>query len=408
MGLIGLKYHKQDFQIRSRVHFGDGKTLDGLVDFSKTERDWQPDLGFETDQLVLAASIQMEAFRSSAAARVVPQIVLRESGRTRDFEFLQGNMLRILAELSGDSWNDLSAARVGLYQNDVNEKAGALAIVGIADARVPEDVLKELRRLSRLTSPEALSVKAADREDELLRLVDELASEDGNVSGRAETRLVLAGKAAVPALEKGIEAWNPNLRERAERVLRRINSETNPAGKEVVDPGFWTTLNPGLRLEESTGQVAGFTAHTIHVTPDPSKNKEEVLEAVGVMESLFGDGWGSIQVIQVRNHFVFMIGSDGEMLQRIVNNVEAGTSALTEPFREAELTPVHGQIQVCVNTTRIMNLAGVQNWQGNRREFDVVPGVCWLGLDLDQRAASVDALVPVKQVIPFIQMGLGF
>ncbi len=408
LGLLGLKYHDRVFQLRSHAQIGEGKSLERLVDFTKADQPWKPELGLEVEQLVLSAAIQMNAFRSSAAARVVPQVLLRESGRGNQFGFLQGNMLRILAELSGDSWNDLSAARVGLYQNDEDEQAGQLAIVGIADARKPEDVLNELRRLSRLTSPEALSVKAAERADELLRLVDELASEDCNVSDRARTRLILAGQAAVPALKKGIEVWNLEQRERAQGILNRIQTDTDAAGKAVIDPGFWTTLNPGLRLEESTGTVAGFATHTIHVTPDPSKTTDEVGEAIGVMQGMFGENWGSIQVVQVRDHFVFMIGSDKSMLERIVKNVEAGNSILTKPLRDAGMKPLEGQIQVCLNTARIYQLSGIRNWTDPEGKLKPAEGLCWVGLDFDQHAVSADALVPISQVLPFMAMGMGF
>jgi|GEM_PF-5585830 len=407
LGLVGMKYHDKVLQLRSRAQLGNEKSLEGLIDFSKAEAGWKPELGFELEQLVVAAAFRMEAFRSSAAARVVPQVLLMESGRGGQLEFLQGDMLRILAELSGDSWNELTAARIGLYQNDAAENAGQLAIVGIVDSRNPDDVLVELGRLSRLTSPEALSVKAAERDDELLRLVEELASDNYNLSSRAETRLVLAGQAAVPALKNGIEARNQKLSERAERVLKRITGQANSGKKDVLDPGFWTTLNPGLRLEESTGTIAEFPVHTIHITPDPSKTREEVESASGLMQALFGDNWSTVRMVRIRNHFVFMVGSDLAMLERIAKNVDTGRSVLTKPYGDAGLAPVHGELQACVNSVRALDLLGLSSLVRDENGVGVHDEVCWIGLDFEPQAASAELLAPAKQIVPFFSIGLG-
>ncbi len=377
-------------------------SFDGLLELAQTERDWRPDLGLELQRLVVAGAIQMDVFRSSAGARVIPQTLLRGFGRRQQFRFLHGNMLNLLLELAGDSWNELRAGRIALYVNQDVEQQGQLAIIGVVDSNDPDQVMSELARLSQLTRPDEDATTRGKIEQEIARLVRELGSLDSNTAARAETRLKLAGPMALPALEEIAHSKDDALRRRADRILRQLKNRSPRDASRVADPWFWTTLNPGLRLVESTGSMSGFTAHTVEVTPDPSKTPDEVEEAVAVMQSLFGPNWNVIRFVQVRQHFVFMIGSNDELLQRIVSHVDTGSTFLMKSFDNVGQGSRQGQLQVFVNTTGLRSLmrepaTGVDgSWKDQ---------LCWTGLAFEHNAASLEALIPVKQIIPFVMMG---
>lgn len=409
LAMLGLKYQNQTLELRCRALIEDMKSFDGLFELARSDRDWQPDLGLPVERLVVAGTIQMEAFRSSAGARVVPQSLLQEFGRSDQLRFLQGNMLRVLMELAGDSWNEISAGRIALYETKSSDEAGQLAIVGVVDCDEPGIVLGELQRLSKLTRPAEDPEVRRQVDEEIARLVTELQSDDINLAARAETRLVLAGRRAVSAVERLQQSTSDQkILRRTERVLGKLQTGKAANARQVADPRFWTTLNPGLQLVESTGSIRGFAEHQVKITPDPSKTPEEVADAVAAMAGLFGPEWDTIRFVQVDDHFVFMIGSDDDLLQQTVANVGQGARLLTKQFENVGQGDKSGQLQVFVNTRRALELLGSTTWLPKPPAGALAATedqICWVGLGFEHNAVRVDALIPVQQVIPFLSAG---
>ena len=60
----------------------------------------------------------------------------------------------------------------------------------------------------------------------------------------------------------------------------------------VIDPEFWTTLNPKLEFNNAEKTVDGFNAFSIAISPDPSKTEDEVLQASSMMQ---GTVWRSME-----------------------------------------------------------------------------------------------------------------
>lgn len=404
--LFGMKYHERVMELRGRAQIGGGRSFDALVRPGSWAEDWQPDLGLEREQLALAAVFQMNAFPSPAAARILPRLALHAGGEADGFDWLRGNMLRTLTELVGDSWNDLESGRVALYLNDDGENAGMLAIIGIADSRDPAVVRAELQRMARLTSPEAASIRATERDQEIARLVDDLASDDSNVANRAETRLALAGQAAKPLLEKAAEGWNQNQLDAADRLLRRLERPANNADlrRSFSDPGFWTTLNPGLGLKLAAGKTGGFETHVIDITPDSSKTPEEVAGAIRLMEQLFGKDWATIRVVEAGRHFVFMLGSDQGLLERTVANVAAGRQVLSLELAGVGHCRQTGQLQLWAHGQRLLKLVSDNSWGddfGPKADNDQP---AWLGIAIEGTAVEASALIPVEHLIPVVSI----
>ena len=408
VALVGVKYESKTVHVRSHAQFSHDKPLNTIVNFDKIKKEWAPDLGFEKEQLVFSAAIQMEAFRSSAAARVIPQIALMEADKNNPMKLLQGGMLRVFAELMGDSWNDLSVARIGMYLNDPEENAGQLALIGIADAKEGADVLTELRRMSAITTPKNDDAEPEqNKNEELLRLIEMMQSDDSNLANRSATRLVLAGSDAIALLKKIDTAGNAVLQRRVNNTLRRIKLRIDREGNgsEVIDPGFWTTLNPGLRWEENTGTVNEFASHTIHVTSDASKTPAEVEAATQMMVTFFGDQWNQIQVVAVNDRYVFLIGSDTKLLKKVVANVANDKRQLLQAYTDVGMTPVIGQVQVWVNALRATQVLRVRQIAGIRiPEESIDQHRCWVGLNIEPHAISVDSLIPVTQIQPFLRL----
>ena len=406
-GLLGLKYHQSRFlELQALARIRKDASFDSLINLDNLDRLWRPSLGLETEQLVIAGGIQMDAFRSSAGPRTIPRLLLGEFGKNDALRFLQGNMLKVLLELGGDSWNELTAARLALYQNEESDKVGKLAIIGVVDTLDVDDVMTELRLLSTISNPMMAAERTDQRTEEIQRLVQDLNHDDPNTSSRAETRLRLVGPQAIDALEKALKKADQRLQRRIDRVLSSLQRTQDKVADRsaVADPWFWTTLNPGLEFFEAKGNTAGFVTHVIEITPDPSKTEKEADDAIQVMAQLFGSQWNQIRIVQVKNHFVFMLGSDNERLERIVSNVEQGIGAPAQQFEGIGFGPQKGQLQFFFDTKRLSKILNLRTFfSGKQSDEDEI---CWMGLDFDSRSISASALIPVDQITQFLS-GLG-
>lgn len=401
--LLGLKYREQVLEIRARAQVGEGTSLAPLLRDDPNRADWRPGLGLERERLIAAAAIRLAGLSSSAGARVLPQWLLQLGSEQQDLSWLNGNMMRILIELMGDSWSDLNTARLAIYEAATPEdptewNPGAYAILGVVEARDPAIVLRELGRISRLTSPEAAAARGFERDEEIRRLIEELGNPDPDLANRAETRLVLAGSSARKELELAVQQGNPLQQDAAQRILVRIGEPDGEqqTRKAVVDPGFWTTLNPGLRLETETGQTGGFVTHTIHITPDPSKTPEEVAEAIELMQKLFGEDWNRIEVVQVREHFLFLVGTDRARLETAVARVDAGQQLAMPDGQLIPASNPDGQIQAWADGLRIRDLfAPVVQQDRDSPAPDSLPPV-WLELSLQDEGVESQFRLPIQ------------
>ncbi len=407
--ILGMKYHEHLLEIRARFQLPQDVTFDSLIKTDDRSASWIPDLGLSNENLVLALALDSDALPNPAMMRFLPWLGLTQFGQQQEFRWLQGNMVGVLAELLGDSWNDLTASRLGLYETSNAMAQGQFAIVGVVDSRDPGRVVEELERISRLTSPLGNGVQADERDKEIKKLIEELGSDNFEVSARAETRLVLAGHAAMEPLTAASVDWTGQRLSAAKRILHRLQSvraqsESHKVRLAFTDPTFWTTLNPKLRLEKATGATAGFTTHTIHISADPSKTVEEVEGAVAIMASLFGPNWDTIRVVQVDKHFVFMIGSDDTLMQRMVQRVSQGQGDLARTLAGVGDSSRTGQMQAWVDGRRIMKLfVRVDELQ----ELQAIPNQerpIWFAIDINKNGGELKTLVPVVQIIPAVRL----
>ena len=218
--LIGLKYHQRVMELRSHVKLAKETQLDDLFNIQDAQKPWDAALGFEHQGLAGVISLNMRAFKSAAAARAIPKVGLSEIYHSNATRFLSGNMLRLLAEFVGDSWNDLSATRLGIYENDADQKAGQVAIVAVVDAKDPQQVIAELKKISALTMPADKNAEAeAQRLQRINKLIKDLESDTAHVASRAETRLKLGGEVALEAIRDAMPNLNLNAKRHAKRVI---------------------------------------------------------------------------------------------------------------------------------------------------------------------------------------------
>ena len=200
---------------------------------------------------------------------------------------------------------------------------------------------------------------------------------------------------------------NPNAKVRAQRVdagITRILKSRNKK-KAVIDPKFWTTLNPKLEFKNAEKTADGFNAFLIEISPDPSKPEEVRQQARGMMKGLFGDQWNTIPVIQVEDHFVFMIGSNQEKLNQICRNVRDQKNDLLKHLNGVGDGSQSGQFQVMFNPEKLDRIFGISrqaNWifhPEKKPEDD--EKLCWVGLNLKSNSVGAEFLLPIDQFQSF-------
>ncbi len=409
----GLKYKDHVLECRAFMQLKNGNELGALFDLSKAEDEWNPDLGFDKEELLLATSFQMDAFRSSALPRALPRFAMMAGARSQGLGFLNGNMLGSLTDLIGDSWNDLSVARVGIYHPAKDQEAkGQFCVIGIVDTDSPETVVEELNRISLMTSLGLDSENGQAHNSEIDRLVKQLQSTDLNLAARAETRLALGRKIAEERLQPLADSASPEIVARVKRVLKKIKNRrlADTSGLSVEDPLFWVTLNPVLTFVQSIDETAQRRDHMIRIEPDPGKTEEEVLKATEMMKYFFGNEWDRISVVQLPGHFVFMVGSDRARLNQIVRDVQLKTSKLRSEFNDIGIGKKVGPFQVFADLEQLKMV--VDDTMGNpkRNNFSIVspdevkrvdPGIFWAGGNVFEDHLEVWAFIPASQIIPF-------
>ena len=409
--LIGLKYHQRVMELRSHVKLAKETQLDDLFNIQDAQKSWDATLGFDHQGLAGVIALNMKAFKSAAAARAIPKVGLSEIYHSDATRFLNGNMLRLLAEFVGDSWNDLSATRLGIYENDADQKAGQVAIVAVVDAKDPQQVIAELKKISALTMPADQNAEAeAQRLQSINKLIEDLESDTAHVASRAETRLKLGGEVALEAIRDAMPNLNLNAKRHAKRVITAVERVIKSQNKKtaVIDPEFWTTLNPKLEFNNAKKTVDGFNAFSIVISPDPSKTEDEVLQASNMMQKLFGDQWNTIPVIQVEDHFVFMIGSNQEKLNQICRNVKEQKNDLLDHLKGVGDGSQAGQFQMIFNPEKLDRIFGISrraNWgfpQEEKPKDD--EKLCWIGLNLQSNSLGVQVLLPIEQFQTFFKV----
>ena len=406
--LTGLKYHDRVMELRSHIKLAKETQLDDLFNIKESQKPWDAVLGFEHQGLAGVVALNMKAFKSAAAARAIPKIGLSEVNHSEATRFLNGNMLQLLSELIGDSWNDFSATRLGVYENDAEQKAGQVAIVGVVDAKDPQQLIAELKKISALSMPTDKNAEAeAQRQRVINELIEDLKSDTDRVASRAETRLKLGGEVALKSIRDAMPNLNPNAKVRAKRVdagITRILKSRNKK-KAVIDPKFWTTLNPKLEFKNAEKTADGFNAFLIEISPDPSKPEEVRQQARGMMKGLFGDQWNTIPVIQVEDHFVFMIGSNQEKLNQICRNVRDQKNDLLKHLNGVGDGSQSGQFQVMFNPEKLDRIFGISrqaNWIFHpKKKPEDDEKLCWVGLNLNSNSLGAEFLLPIDQFQSF-------
>lgn len=404
-GIMGINYHADLLEVQAEVALENEHLLDAVFDMTGTQKEWQPTLGLEPQDLLVAGSLQMDIFPTPAAARSLPLYLFQAGSKKKTFQFLQGSLSQIAAELMGDVWVHLSAVRVALYENPNNPTrksgVGDFSMILIADTKNQKEALEELRFLTTLRNPMMAAERTSQLEEQIDDLILQLADQDAEACCQAETRLRLVGPAAIPALEKAADGGDPRLRSRARCVLEELEKAQAQTKQHppITDPYFWTALNPGLEFLESNRQIGDCVCHVIQILPDPSKTAAETEQATTTMRQLFGDQWDQVRVVTVGDRLVLMLGSDDARLQRVVRDVEQGRDHLWPSFEGQFTGSQQATFHCFFNPLGIVRLLRLNPPPSE----DLPDALGWFSLRLRERAIAKKLVISLKQLPYFVQ-----
>lgn len=371
--IYGFKYAHRILEFRS-IFLSDFNALKDHIDFEGSSRPWNPDLGFPKQRFLGSAAINLSAFRSGAAPRMIIKSALPFAAETTRSKFMESSTLRNLLEIVADSWLDCRAARIGVFHS--RPRANALptaTIIGVIDnKRSGGFILKQLKRISLLTAGNLTEEEKSERNEEIRSWVDCIHCPGVHTEARAETRLLLAGKPALKHLQEILDTPDLPSSKNKLKQARKIHSliqnqiriQNNKTPTRVSSPEFWLELNPKLRFHP--GPVKdGEGLHTVKISPDPDKTPEEVEAASQLMAKVFGPDWANIQVQQIRGHFIFVLGSDKKLFQTVISNVKKKHSELSPGQKDKIVIGQNtGPIQVALNLAEINSLVTINPVKG--------------------------------------------
>lgn len=408
-GIMGINYHAELLEIQAEVTLENEHLLDGVFDMAATQETWQPTLGLEAQDLLVAGCIQLDVFPTPAAARSLPLYLFQVGSKKKTFQFLQGSLSQVVGELTGDIWTHLSVVRLALYENpessDRQPGLGDVALIMVADTKNQKAAIEELRFLTSLRSPMTAAERTSQLEEQIADLIGQLSDHDEETCWQAQTRLRLVGPAAIPALQKAADRSDPRLRSRARYILGELQKAQDQAKKHppISDPYFWTSINPGLEFLESNSRIDDHECHVIQLSPDPSKTAIETEQATTVLRKVFGDQWDQVKVVPVKDKLVLMLGSDEARLQRVVRDVQQGHGHLREQF-EGQLTGTQEATFHCFfNPIRIVKFLKLNP----PFRQDVPDSLGWFSLRLRERVIAKKLVISANQ-FPFFMSWLGF
>ena len=109
---------------------------------------------------------------------------------------------------------------------------GSFCLIGIADAREPDTIVPQLKRLSLLVDPSEDADVIRARNAEVARLIEQLDDPSYAIRQRATTQLAVGARAAAPQLREASTSTSLEKSSRAKRILDQLEKENELAAKK--------------------------------------------------------------------------------------------------------------------------------------------------------------------------------
>jgi hypothetical protein len=405
-GALGLLYADRQLNAEMHVNFSKDNSFDGVLDFDAVEeKKFQPTVGLPSEGLLASVSLQTSVFDSPDVTRFLLKSSFPGFGVWAGIE-RDAAMFQLTGNLIADAWEDVEGVRIGLYSN----KKGTLSVISVLDAKQPDEFFLELEKLIAIVEPENENEQSDFATEEYERLISDLGARKYSVRERAETRLAIAARRAVPALKKAIEETeSAEVRMRATRLINRVGRKKTSPARKASNLNFWANLDPEFAIEKGQREMYGVPARLVRIRLPKTLSDGQQRNARLRLSQLFGDQWDQVPVVRVGNQFVAMFGYDESMLESTVENLKQQKDPLGQLAVGKAPYFKEGNLQVHASFQRLRKMFVDEEKEGFltgfAHKYDLKDVLTSLSLSLSRDYWQCSFNMPIEDFRPAIVFG---
>ncbi|MEM7453313.1 MAG: hypothetical protein AAF456_03050 [Planctomycetota bacterium] len=399
----GLTYEDRNLKLDATLSFSEENVaVSEVVNVDALARPFEPTLGLPVENLAASVSLQMGLLESPVAMQVLSKLVsdLPNVDR-RETPSINGRMVRTAFELLSGTRDNLNGMRLALYRSS-HDVSGEMNIIVILDSTDGDQLLESLRETVAIAAPGGEEGPDDEQRAEIAALIELLDDPKFAVRQDATSKLILAGRNALPQLRAVRNTGSLEKKSRIERVIDAWEADARVAmaGAQVEDASFWTGMRPQFSLEPDSAAVGDFSADVIRIHPDPELAAEKLANATGIMTTFFGDQWDKLHMIRIEDQFVLMLGSEIELLERTAANVVAGADPVSEQDSVANVDFEPGQFQIHVSISTLADMF-IRPYVNGFPDLEIKEGeFVSVSLGLHETFWKMDVNIPVDEIIP--------
>ena len=404
--VAGSTYEEELVEINLHTQFEKNEAVGKIFNLDESRRPFQSTLGLPAEGLVVNVSVNLASLRSPSVVRILLRQVadIFENSPIWKKNGADSALLKVSGNLVAEAWHNVSTVRAGLYLVDEGKPTEAMAIFAVIEPRNSSTFLEELSKVMALVDESKKPAINEKRAAEINQWIGKLDDNSYETRKRATTRLMLAGIAAEPLLEKAAKSGSPERRTRIRMVLRQMRTDFQRAANAILaeDEQIWHKIQPSYSLRKNAGQISGYEFHEIlidhHAKLDSNKREQYENE----MKAIFGPHWSTIKLVRVKDRFVLMVGSNDAKLEQTIENLVHNNN----PIRDKNNRRVNdlNQLEINASIPRLFNLI---NFDNSKKQITVNEKAnSSVGLAVDDQTWELSFHFPIHELKVFVRSWL--
>lgn len=329
--------------------------------------------------------------------------LIREAAESSDLGYLTGIRGLIaplhVAGLTGildDGLSRIPISRAALYRNEDAERSGAFCMISILDADDAKEFIKEIRELVPIFNASLYPDRDLDdqiNEQAIAKMVSFLAHENRRARDFMTAKLRLVGRHALSPLREAAKSDDPQVRSRAEQLIRDIESDLSTERAKFLSGRITSGLQPNF------GYIADFERRDGQVVDAIRMDLTEQDQTVTPkLRTLLGPDWNKVRLTIVNDQLVVMLGSNTSMLDETIKNLRSGSLGVEAEHHYSEF---RRQLPGELMSELHFSMADAVALTGKSNANDDAPadnGTTSMGLSVSPQQVRFDFFIPVAEL----------
>jgi hypothetical protein len=283
--------------------------------------------GLPTGAAIAAWAAKGDGTKNAATARILLRFLLRDLLEKNGF-YSQADR-PMFASVFTEVWKRLRGSRMALYKTNNEQKFGLFSTVAILDTEDAEGFLKEMQQLVKLGRGEGIDLASEAGKEANLKDVEQVLKDLGArryaLREAATTKLLLIGEPVLPYLEKAIKSSDLEMSRRAQQIKEEIVQAAETRRKELLSGNIARAVKPSFAFLPKGEEVGGRKVSLVAV-----KLPKKDAAYARPLAQLLGPEWNRIRLAVVGKQVVALIGSDVQLFEQTLKNLEGGKAGLAE------------------------------------------------------------------------------